>query len=86
MTTPSSVSSNGTLFAFLEWSRYRKSVDGGQTWGEARLIGPPVATWRMHVNPDPFDRDLLHLVMATAGEDDAGARRLFYVSFDMRTR
>jgi hypothetical protein len=80
------LASDGTLFAFLEWPlRYRKSRDGGRNWSEAVRIGPPRPTWRMHVNPDPAERDLLHLVLQTTGGEE-GDRQLFYVRFDLRQR
>jgi hypothetical protein len=80
------VASDGTLFAFLEWPlRYRKSVDGGRTFGQPTRIGPPVPTWRLHLNPDAEERDLLHLVMQSTGAGESN-RRLFYVRFDLRER
>jgi hypothetical protein len=81
------VATGGALFAFLEWPlRYRKSVDGGRSFGEAARIGPSVPTWRLHVNPDPEERDLLHLVMQSTAKGELSNRRLYYVRFDLGER
>jgi hypothetical protein len=81
------VASDGTLFAFMEWPlRYRTSRDGGRSWSEPTLLGPRVPTWRLHLNPDSEERDVLHLVMQGTARGEETRRRVFYVRFDLRTR
>jgi hypothetical protein len=81
------VASDGTLFAFMEWPlRYRTSRDGGRTWSDPTLLGPRVPTWRLHMNPDSEERDVLHLVMQGTARGEEDRRRVFYVRFDLRAR